>query len=189
MNELVRKAQTGGASDREALVAELTKPVKQLARYYSRAMGGSVEPEDFETEGWLYVLKQLPQVDTTKGNSLAHLYRHARYGMLDHLKACHKRHRREPFTDDLPKSAFRDSGEVFKSRERDFSSSVEWKVAAHNCVSEYGPKWGIMLEMLLAGLDGEEIGEMLGCTRANVSWYRKCLQRQIGTKLFGGRYV
>ena len=188
MNELVRKAQSGRASDVTALVDKLSGGVKHLARRYGQYLPQD-EIGDLESEGWIYVWKRLPDVDTTIGYSLGHLYAYARYGMLCYLKRSIKQKQREPLLEDMPNAtALRGFGSS-KSREQDFAPYLEWKIAAHNTVAKLRPTNRLVLEMMLEGLNGNEIAEALGCTKQNVAHYRGVIQRQVSRKLFGGKYV
>ena len=171
MNELVKAAQTGGEKQRQALADALKKDVKRIANWYARYSDYSTVAE-LESAAWYGVFARIPKVNTDCGSSIAHLIKYARWGVLDYLNKGYKP--TEMLID-------RDYG-VYPPNEIKYATlrlSVE-SMAEKKKLSKMQRR---IIELAMQGLDGEEIGEIVGRTRSAISYQRTEIRNKIGKEL------
>ena len=175
MNELVRRAQTGGNRERELLKAEMMPQVRSMLKYYRQFVRPD-EVDDIRQEAWQSVFERLPKVDTTVGNSVAHLVKYARFGIQNYFM--YRKYREH---DELPSGCFGGSSS--------FSNQVLLSVSMEQLMEKMTPMQKEVCEGLLDDRTLVEIGEGLGCQHSNISYHRKQIQKTVSRKLFGGKYA
>ena len=164
MSFCMKQARLGDAAAKEALVNSLHPRISKMARYYARRCGE--DPDDLLQEAWVGLLEALPGLDLTIGSPEQYLIQRARWRVLDAVK--YERIRRcaslEDETVDLLLAPCVESG---------LSSAC-----ALEFVGRLKSTQRRVLKYLLEGLTWRDVGDILGCTSANVAYYVRQIRQE-----------
>lgn len=163
MNQCLERARKGDRQSTQAMVDSLRPRIAKMATYYARRTGE--DPDDLLQEAWLGMLKVLPDLDMRIGSPVQYLIKHARWSVLDAIK--YARVRRCSSLDD----------EEFEP-----SSQSSECAAASALVREFAErltdKQRNILQCLLQGYTWREVGDVLGCTSANIAYYVRQIRQE-----------
>ena len=128
--------------------------IEKMAAYFGRQCG--VDADDLRQEAWVAVLETLPNLDPTVGSPEQHLLKRARWRILDSIRW--QRRRQHLALTDL---------ELNSASYLDPRSDVD--LAALQ--SRLTPIQKRILRGLLEGYTWREVGDIVGCTSANVAYH------------------
>jgi RNA polymerase sigma-70 factor (ECF subfamily) len=135
-----------------------------MAAHYARCCGE--DADDLLQEAWLGLLEALPNLDPKIGSPEHHLLQRARWRLLDAVRRA-VRGRCVPLDEE--------------ATERVPCPSMETAVGAA-CVREFSRQLKetqrTVLDCLMAGLTLREVGQVLGCSSANVAYHVRQIRRQ-----------
>lgn len=154
MDLTIEQARGGDPQATNAVVSALRPRITKMAAYYGRRTGE--DPEDLLQEAWIGVLEALPLLDMSIGSPEQHLILRARWRLLDAVKRARLR-RCDPLDD---------AAERLQQPETAVGSAC---VSAFT--SELKSTQRAILHGLMAGMTWREVGDVLGCTSANVAYH------------------
>ncbi|MCW3055845.1 MAG: polymerase sigma factor, sigma-70 family [Chthonomonadales bacterium] len=142
--------------------------IEKMAAYFGRQCG--VDADDLRQEAWVAVLETLPNLDPTVGSPEQHLLKRARWRILDSIRW--QRRRQHLALTDL---------ELNSASYLDPRSDVDLA----ELQSRLTPIQKRILRGLLEGYTWREVGDIVGCTSANVAYHVRRI-RQVYLELDGG---
>lgn len=142
--------------------------IEKMAAYFGRQCG--VDADDLRQEAWVAVLETLPNLDPTVGSPEQHLLKRARWRILDSIRW--QRRRQHLALTDL---------ELNSASYLDPRSDVDLA----ELQSRLTPIQKRILRGLLEGYTWREVGDIVGCTSANVAYHVRRI-RQVYQELDGG---
>jgi len=142
--------------------------IEKMAAYFGRQCG--VDADDLRQEAWVAVLETLPNLDPTVGSPEQHLLKRARWRILDSIRW--QRRRQHLALTDL---------ELNSASYLDPRSDVDLA----ELQSRLTPIQKRILRGLLEGYTWREVGDIVGCTSANVAYHVRRI-RQVYVELDGG---
>jgi len=142
--------------------------IEKMAAYFGRQCG--VDDDDLRQEAWVAVLETLPNLDPTVGSPEQHLLKRARWRILDSIRW--QRRRQHLALTDL---------ELNSASYLDPRSDVDLA----ELQSRLTPIQKRILRGLLEGYTWREVGDIVGCTSANVAYHVRRI-RQVYLELDGG---
>jgi RNA polymerase sigma factor (sigma-70 family) len=128
--------------------------IEKMAVYFGRQCG--VDADDLRQEAWVAVLETLPNLDPTVGSPEQHLLKRARWRILDSIRW--QRRRQHLALTDL---------ELNSASYLDPRSDVDLA----ELQSRLTPIQKRILRGLLEGYTWREVGDIVGCTSANVAYH------------------
>jgi RNA polymerase sigma factor (sigma-70 family) len=128
--------------------------IEKMAAYFGRQCG--VDADDLRQEAWVAVLETLPNLDPTVGSPEQHLLKRARWRILDSIRW--QRRRQHLALTDL---------ELNSASYLDPYSDVDLA----ELQSRLTPIQKRILRGLLEGYTWREVGDIVGCTSANVAYH------------------
>ena len=141
--------------------------IEKMAAYFGRQCG--VDADDLRQEAWVAVLETLPNLDPTVGSPEQHLLKRARWRILDSIRW--QRRRQHLALTDL---------ELNSASYLDPRSDVDLA----ELQSRLTPIQKRILRGLLEGYTWREVGDIVGCTSANVAYHVRRI-RQVYLELDG----
>ncbi len=149
---LERVSETSLESSR--MLETIKSRIEKMAAYFGRQCG--VDADDLRQEAWVAVLETLPNLDPTVGSPEQHLLKRARWRILDSIRW--QRRRQHLALSDL---------ELNSASYLDPRSDVDL-VALQTRLTPIQKR---ILRGLLEGYTWREVGEIVGCTSANVAYH------------------
>lgn len=142
--------------------------IEKMAAYFGRQCG--MDADDLRQEAWVAVLETLPNLDPTVGSPEQHLLKRARWRILDSIR-WHRRRQHLALTDlELNSASYLDP-----------RSDVDLA----ELQARLTPVQKRILRGLLEGYTWREVGDIVGCTSANVAYHVRQI-RQVYLELDGG---
>lgn len=163
MKRCIESAIEGNSLALQNLVEILKPRIMGMAVYYARRCGE--DADDLLQEAWLGLLEALPELDMRIGTPEQYLIRRAKWRLLDAVK---------------------------RSRVRRCDQLTDITTESHVCLwshlsadgvglSEFSSRLNstqrMVLECLLDGLTWREVGDVLGCTSANIAYHVRQIRR------------
>lgn len=136
------------------ILDSLKTRIEKMAAYFGRRCG--VDEEDLRQEAWLAVLEMLPRLDRTVGSPEQHLLKRARWRILDTIRR-QRRRLHLPLADLEPQSA-----SYLDSRHNLDLSLLQSRLTIMQ---------QRIVRALLEGYTWREVGDLIGCTSANVAYH------------------
>ncbi len=154
--------------DSARMLDTIKSRIEKMAAYFGRQCG--VDADDLRQEAWVAVLETMPNLDPTVGSPEQHLLKRARWRILDSIR-WQRRRQHLPLTDlELNSASYLDP--------RSDVDLVELQ-------SRLTPIQKRILRGLLEGYTWREVGDIVGCTSANVAYHVRRI-RQVYLELDGG---
>jgi RNA polymerase sigma-70 factor (ECF subfamily) len=154
--------------DSAQMLDTIKSRIEKMAAYFGRQCG--VDADDLRQEAWVAVLETLPNLDHSVGSPEQHLLKRARWRILDSIR-WHRRRQHLALTDlELNTASYLDP-----------RSDVDLA----ELQSRLTPVQKRILRGLLEGYTWREVGEIVGCTSANVAYHVRRI-RQVYLELNGG---
>src|SRR5581483_1736205 len=136
------------------LLESLRPRIEKMAAYFGRQSG--VEEDDLRQEAWLAVLEMLPRLDRSIGTPEQHLLKRARWRILDTIRW--QRRRRQVSLSEL---------ETHTLSYLDARGDLDLGLLQSRLTTAQRR----ILRGLLEGYTWREVGELVGCTSANVAYH------------------
>ena len=140
--------------DSARMLDTIKSRIEKMAAYFGRQCG--VDADDLRQEAWVAVLETLPNLDPTVGSPEQHLLKRARWRILDSIRW--QRRRQHLALTDL---------ELNSASYLDPRSDVDLA----ELQSRLTPIQKRILRGLLEGYTWREVGDIVGCTSANVAYH------------------
>ncbi len=140
--------------DSTRMLETIKSRIEKMAAYFGRQCG--VDPDDLRQEAWVAVLETLPHLDLTVGTPEQHLLKRARWRILDSIRWQRRRQHLALRGLELNSATYLDP-----------RSDID--LAALQ--SELTPIQKRILRGLLEGYTWREVGDIVGCTSANVAYH------------------
>lgn len=154
MESVLEGAQRGDTRCQSLVMDGLRSRVEKMAAYFGRRYG--VEEDDLRQEAWLAILEMLPRLDLTVGSPEQHLLKRARWRILDSIRW--QRRRSLVGLDDL---------EPLAAPATDSRQAIDLELLLRRLTTTQRR----ILRALLEGYTWREVGDLLGCTSANVAYH------------------
>jgi len=154
--------------DNAQMLDTIKSRVEKMAAYFGRQCG--VDADDLRQDAWVAVLETLPNLDPTVGSPEQHLLKRARWRILDSIRW--QRRRQHLALTDL---------ELNSASYLDPRSDVDLA----ELQSRLTPIQKRILRGLLEGYTWREVGDIVGCTSANVAYHVRRI-RQVYLELDSG---
>lgn len=154
--------------DSAVMMDTIKSRIEKMAAYFGRQCG--MDADDLRQEAWVAVLETLPNLDPTVGSPEQHLLKRARWRILDSIR-WHRRRQHMALTDlELNSASYLDP-----------RSDVDLA----ELQSRLSPVQRRILRGLLEGYTWREVGDIVGCTSANVAYHVRRI-RQVYVELDSG---
>lgn len=140
--------------DSARMLDTIKSRIEKMAAYFGRQCG--VDADDLRQEAWVAVLETLPNLDPTVGSPEQHLLKRARWRILDSIRW--QRRRQHLALTDL---------ELNSASYLDPRSDVDLA----ELQTRLTPIQKRILRGLLEGYTWREVGDIVGCTSANVAYH------------------
>ena len=140
--------------DSARMLDTIKSRIEKMAVYFGRQCG--VDADDLRQEAWVAVLETLPNLDPTVGSPEQHLLKRARWRILDSIRW--QRRRQHLALSDL---------ELNSASYLDPRSDVDLAELQLRLT----PIQKRILRGLLEGYTWREVGDIVGCTSANVAYH------------------
>ena len=159
----INRARGGDPNATQDLIEALRPRISKMALYYGRCSGE--DPDDLLQEAWVGLLEALPTLDMHIGSPEQHLIARARWKLLDAIKYARVR-RCVPLDDAVSESLCGADSESMAS-----------EVIVSEFAGNLRPVHRRIVDCLIAGLTWREVGQVLGCTSANVCYHVRQIRR------------
>lgn len=140
--------------DSARMLDTIKSRIEKMAAYFGRQCG--VDADDLRQEAWVAVLETLPNLDPAVGSPEQHLLKRARWRILDSIRW--QRRRQHLALTDL---------ELNSASYLDPRSDIDLA----ELQSRLTPIQKRILRGLLEGYTWREVGDIVGCTSANVAYH------------------
>lgn len=147
----------------DRLISEIEHKVVKMAGYLGRRCG--VDADDLLQDAWLAVLEMIPRLDPEIGSPELHLIKRAKWRMLDSIRY----HRRRVVVS------------LDQSLEVGISMPSTDGIDISDVLPHISPVQQQILRGLLEGYTWREVGNIVGCSSANVAYHVKKIRSVYNT--------
>ena len=154
MQSVMDRAYESEAQVQARLLDNIQTRIEKMAVYFGRRC--AVDEDDLRQEAWLAVLEMLPRLDMSVGQPEQHLLKRARWRMLDNIRR--QRRRQHVGLEDLPPA-------VGSSLDPRSTVDIGALQARLTLIQQR------ILRGLMEGYTWREVGDIVGCTSANVAYH------------------
>ncbi|HLK58994.1 MAG TPA: sigma-70 family RNA polymerase sigma factor [Chthonomonadaceae bacterium] len=154
MQQVYERAKVGERQAQTHVMDALQSRIEKMAAYFGRQCGA--DADDLRQEAWLAVLEMLPNLDLNVGSPEQHLLKRARWRILDTIRWQRRRQH-------VALTEVQAQGEAYFDPRNDVD------------IAELQSRLTLIQRRILRGLmEGytwREVGEIVGCTSANVAYH------------------
>ena len=154
MQQIMERAQRGEPYAQTLVLEKIQSRVEKMAAYFGRRCG--VDEDDLRQEAWVAVLEMLPRLDLSVGSPEQHLLKRARWRILDSIR-WQRRRQHLPLAELHPDALthFDPPPGMDLGLLRQHLTDIQWRI----------------LRGLMEGYTWREVGDIVGCTSANVAYH------------------
>lgn len=156
MNATYERARKGEMLAKAHVTSVLQTRIEKMAAYFGKQCGA--DPDDLRQEAWIAVLEMLPNLDLSVGSPEQHLLKRARWRILDTIRF-QRRRQCMPLTEAHPH--FESEGYL----------DIHCTVDMEKLLSRLTIIQRRILRGLMEGYTWREVGDIVGCTSANVAYH------------------
>ena len=167
MQSVLERAEDTEAKLKARLMDDIQTRIEKMAVYFGRRCG--VDEDDLRQEAWLAVLEMLPRLDMGVGQPEQHLLKRARWRMLDNIRR--QRRRQHIALADVPPAV----GSYLDPRSTVDMGALQARLTL---IQQR------ILRGLMEGYTWREVGDLVGCTSANVAYHVRRI-REVYVQLNG----
>jgi RNA polymerase sigma-70 factor (ECF subfamily) len=154
MQSVLERVEDTEAQLKARLLDDIQNRIEKMAVYFGRRCG--VDEDDLRQEAWVAVLEMMPRLDMSVGQPEQHLLKRARWRMLDNIR---RQRRRQHI-------ALADVHPTVASYLDPRSTVDMGALQARLTVIQQR-----ILRGLMEGYTWREVGDLVGCTSANVAYH------------------
>jgi RNA polymerase sigma-70 factor (ECF subfamily) len=154
MNQVYERAREGEMIAKAHEMDSLQTRIEKMAAYFGRQCGA--DPDDLRQEAWVAVLEMLPNLDLNVGSPEQHLLKRARWRILDSIRW----HRRRQHV------ALNDAHSTLEGY-----LDIHCTVDMERLLKRLTLIQRRILRGLMEGYTWREVGDIVGCTSANVAYH------------------
>jgi RNA polymerase sigma factor (sigma-70 family) len=154
MQSVLDRVEDTEAEIRARLVDTIQTRIEKMAVYFGRRCG--VDEDDLRQEAWVAVLEMMPRLDMSVGQPEQHLLKRARWRMLDNIRR--QRRRQHIGLEDVHPTM----ASYLDPRN---NVDIGALMARLTLIQQR------ILRGLMEGYTWREVGDIVGCTSANVAYH------------------